>query len=225
MNYSLSVFFKKSFEKEINDKMMYYSYKFENDLVFDYIDFLIKTPLNEFIEFIMKNYNVNYLEAADIVQFSSLEDSTKKVCSVIKEAGDKGFQSLEVGKLLENDGIERKDGAYLKYGENQAKTGCQLGLLVLISNKFFLSCLGYVFNELDDEKKDKLLRRLILRNKLVQRLIYKAYKNGKSSYHSETGFLSESTRNRRKSNVKTLIAYFCDTNECDLSGLKSSIEF
>ena len=221
----IKIFFEKTFEKEINDKMMYYSYSFEYEKVMDYINKIINIPLSFFIEYIISNYNVFYLEASDVFQFSNLEDCTSNLCKVIKSFGDKGYTVLEIGKLLENDGILRKDGAYTKYGENQSKTGCQLGLLNNISNKFFLSCIGNVFNELSEDDKNKLLRRLMLRNKLVQRLLYKASKTGNANYNFETGFLSESTRLRRKSNVRMVIEYICSTNETDLTGLLCKIAF
>lgn len=225
MNDLLNTFFSKNFENDINEKMMYYSYSFEHHLINEYIEKLLSTPLVSFLNFIFENYKVPYLEAVDVVQFSNIEDCTAKICTVIKEAGDKGYTSLEVGKLLENDGIVRKDGAYLKYGENQAKTAVQFGLLTQISNKFFLSCIGYVFADLTEDEQRRLLTRLILRNKLVQRLFYKAEKNGSSEYLYETGFLSETTRLRRKSNVKTIISFVCNTDEMDLSGMLSKIMF
>lgn len=225
MSSVLDVFFSKEFENRINEEMMYYSNVFKFEEVLHYINELIDTPLESFIDYLVKNYKVPYLEPSDVFQFSNLDDSTKKVCLVIKEAGDKGYTALEVGKLLENDGVERDNRAYLKYGENQAKTGNQLGLLTRISNKFFLSCIGFVLNELEYEKQELLIRRLMLRNKLVQRLIYKAIVSGKSDYSYETGFLSDSTRLRRKSNVKTVIIYICSTKEIDLSGLLSKIVF
>lgn len=221
----LIAFFSKSLEAEINEKMLYYAYSFEYEKVNEYIKGLIDIPLEDFISFVLENYKVPYLEASDVLQYSSFDDCTVNICKVFKEAGDKGFTALEAGKLLENDGIERKDGAYLKYGENHSKAAVQLGLLNCLSNKFFLSCLGYVINDIDITEQRKIITRLILRNKLVQRLLYKAIKNGHSDYNYETGFLSSSTSLRRKSNVRKVIEYLCSTDEIDLSGLLSEIVF
>ena len=224
-NNVLIEFFSKSFESEINEKMMYYSYSFEYEKVNEYVNNLLDIPLSVFIEFVLKNYKVPYLEASDVLQYSNFDDCTVNICKVFKDAGDKGFNALDAGKLLENDGVERKNGAYLKYGENHSKAATQLGLLCSLSNKFFLSCLGFVLNDYEPEKQKMLITRLILRNKLVQRLVYKAIKNGESSYLYETGFLSETTRIRRKSNVRKVIEYLCSSDECDLSGLLSKIVF
>ena len=159
------------------------------------------------------------------MQFSDFDDCTVKMCKILKDAGDKGFGHLEIGKLLENDGIERKDGAYIKYGENHSKTATQLGLLNQMSNRYFLSCLGYIFNDLSDENKEKLICRLILRNKHVRRLVYKCYFNEKVSYCDETGFLSQKTMLRRKSNVKKVINILKENKEYDLKEILSKIDF
>lgn len=215
-------FFYQNSEKEINKKMMFKSYVFEYQYVLDYINRLIQIELKDFIYYGIINYDVSYLNSSDVIQFSNLEDATFKVCSVIKENDDLGFGFLEIGKMLENDGIIRKDCAYRKYGENQAKTAECLGLLHSISSTYYLSCIGYIINELDKISKEKLLRRIILRNKLIRRLIYNAYTYKSADYRSEVGFLSETTISRRKSNIKYLIGII--NSECDLY-LKSILAY
>ena len=207
MNSLVRDFFDKRIEEEINKKMLYYSYSFEYELVMNYVRSLLDISLVEFINFITENYDVSYLESKDVLQFSSLDDFTSNICACLKEEGDEGFGFLEIGKFLENDGIIRKDGAYLKYGENHSKTACEIGLLFCLSGKYFLSCLGYIFNDLKDVDKDELLARLFLRNKLIKRLIYRWKINGSASYNNEVGFLSESTKLRRKSNVKKIVEF------------------
>ena len=131
----------------------------------------------------------------------------------------------KIGKFLENDDIKRTDCAYTKYGENHAKTACQLGLLHCIDKKYFVSCLGYVIGDLSEEKQKKLLNRLLLRNKLIKRLIYKCYHNNVVIYNDEVGFLKDSTKLRRKSNVKKMIEIIKSNNECDLTYLLEKIHF
>ena len=45
----LTQFFSKSKENEINNKMMFYSYNFEYDVVLEYVKNLINTPLKEYL--------------------------------------------------------------------------------------------------------------------------------------------------------------------------------
>lgn len=218
-------FFNRNFEKSINEKMMYYSYSFEFEIVNKFILDVANIPLKSFLNYMREHYNISFLEPKDVIQFSNLSDCTTNICRKFKTNGDSGFNALEVGRMLEDDGVERKSGALVKYGENHAKTATELGLLQCMDNKFFLSCFGYVFNELSDEKKIDFLIRLILRNKLVWRLIYKAITRGSSNYYSETGFLSKSTQVRRKSNVKHLFDFLYKSNDENMNGILDLIKF
>ena len=173
----------------------------------------------------IKNYDVDYLTYDDVVQFSNIEDCTTNLCRVVKSNGDSGFGYVDIGKLLEDDGKERNDGAYRKYGENQVKTGEQLGLVHIIDATCFLMPFGYVYNDLDENQKKLLLARMILRNKLVKRLIYRSVVDKKSSYKRETGFLKESTQTRRRANVKRLFDFLYSSEECDLSVYFDNIVF
>lgn len=201
----LKDFFTKSFEKSINEQMMFYSYRFEYGKMAEYIHSLVEVPLDHYVDYIISNYDVSYLSAEDIVQFSNFDDCTSRLCSLLKSQGDKGIKHLEAGMLLENDGLERNEAAYVKYGENHLKTALQLGLLQYDSGVYFLSCVGYIINDFSDQIKRDLLCRLILRNKLIKRFLYKITKFGHAAYSEEAGFLKESTMNRRRSNVKKLI--------------------
>jgi hypothetical protein len=221
----LLTYFSGSFEKEVNGKMMYYSYSFEYERVLQYIDSLLLLSLEEFVRYLIDNYDVSYLEAKDVLQFSSFKDCTIGICRAFKEAGDTGYTFWEAGKLLENDGIQRKDGAYTKYGENHSKTAAELGLLHCLSNKYFLSCIGNVICELPEDKQEKLISRLLLRNKLIKKFIYRVNTIGSDSYEKEVSFLSKSTQIRRKSNIKQLINILSQSKEFDFSGLIKNIEF
>lgn len=222
---TLKIFFNMSFENEINNKMLYYSYHFEYNNVREYVNNLLSIPLSEYVGYLCDNYNVSYLEAKDILQFSNFEDFSTKICKVIKENGDKGFSVLDIGKFLENDGIVRKDGAYLKYGENHAKAAREIGLLFSLSNKYFLSCVGYIFNDLEEKIRNRLLIRLFLRNKLIRRIIYRWKSDGSVDYYNEVGFLSLTTQKRRKPNIKAIIEFLSKSSEYNFVELLNNIKF
>lgn len=114
--------------------------------------------------------------------------------------------------MLLDDGVERNDVAYRKYGENHAKTATNLGLLQVNEHTYYLSCIGYIFNELDSNIKTELLIRLILRNKLIKRLLFKVNRDGQALYKKEVSFLRESTINRRKSNIKRILLILSNSN-------------
>ncbi len=209
----LDDFFSLKTEKAINDNLLYYSYVLDRGAVAKYISDLISIPISDYVDYLIAHYNVTYLESKDVFQFSCIADFTTNICKKIKEAGDKGFEFLEIGRLLENDGILRKNGAYLKYGENHSKSAAEIGLLFSLSCKYFLSCIGYVFNEMGEKEQADILTRLFLRNKLIKRLIYKWKTTGSASYSYETGFLSESTQTRRRCNVKKIVEYLKENSE------------
>ena len=124
------------------------------------------------------------------------------MCQVLTRAHD-GLHNLEDGRALLDDGIIRKEGAYRKYGENHAKTGIELGLVLENSGSYFLTCLGEVYNDLEQSVRTELLRRTILRNRFLQKVLIKS-QYGPVSIESEMSFFSQSTVKRRLPNVKTL---------------------
>lgn len=202
MGQNVSAFFKKEYEEDINEKMFYRSYCLNKEDVVGYIDQLIKTPLSSFLEYVVSSITIPFLTYQDVVQFSSLEDATTGICRVLG-VEDEGLKSIDVGRLLLNDGKERKEGALRKYGENHAKTALELGLVIESYGTYFLSCLGNVYNLLPEVHKVELLRRTILRNRFFQKIVKKA-QSGKVSIIKEMSFLAESTVKRRLSNVKSL---------------------
>ncbi len=201
----LKKFFSKEFELVINEKMMYRNYKFEILEVSSYVKKILEIDYDEFIQFAIDNYDVHYLTPDDVLQYSDFADATINICKIFKDSGDNGYRFIETGKMLQNDGISRNDMAYRKYGENHSKTSENLGLLQKIGFTYYLSCLGYILDLLTQEEAEKLVCRLILRNKLVRRLIYRSITSNNASYHAECGFLKIKTANRRKSNVRKLI--------------------
>ena len=142
---------------------------------------------------------------------------------MISEAGDEGFTRLEIGKMLENDGKQRKDEAFYKYGENHAKTACQLGLVHSMSNIFFLTCIGACINDLPIETSEAFISRICLRNNLIKRFVRRIKTNGQANYFAEVGFLQRSTAIRRCSNVRTVIEFI--TSHADTEGFFKSVKF
>ena len=98
------------------------------------------------------------------------------VISKIKCDNNRGLNYLETGKLLFNDGVDRNDAAYRKYGENHIKMAASVGLAFKVEDVYYLSPVGCAFDELSEETRNKLLLRLILRNKLISQLLLEASK-------------------------------------------------
>lgn len=223
--FKIEDFFSRVFEDELNKKMMYYSYDFPFVKVTEYIRDVIGISLNDYIDFIVNNYDVTYLEYQDVIQFSDFNNCTINLCRALLESGDEGNTFLQIGTLLADETSSRNEHALRKYGENQAKTAEQLGLVNNLSNTYFLSCIGYVLNDLQEVTHKKLITRLLLRNKLIKRFLYKCSLQDVVKYHDEVSFLSESTIVRRRSNVKKLLKMLLNNGEIEISALLDKIEF
>ena len=217
-------FFKKQYENSINQKTLYYDYIFPENEVMDYIRKVINIPLEEFISFIYNDCKNTVIFPADVFQFSNIDDATLRLCSVLQDAGNPGVDYLQGGKLLLNDGKERLKGAYLKYGENHLKTGAAIGLLFELTRTYFLSIYGLVYDKLSSEEYEKLLIRLVLRNKLIIRII-RATNIGTLNLRELFYMLSDSTYIRRKSNVKSILSILKNSKEYNFDEILNKVVF
>ncbi len=186
-----------------------------------YIQNIVSIPVEAIVEYIvsLKREPIN---AADVFQFSDFDDATTNLCSMIKCDSNRGLNYLDTGKLLLGDKIQRKDGAYRKYGENHIKMASSIGLAFKINDVFYLSPLGCAYDELDVKTTDKLLLRLLLRNKLISQLLSEA---SKKSFDMEAFLydLSKSTYIRRKTNIKYVISIINKSTEYDFLPITQNI--
>ena len=195
-------FFQKSYEDAINEHLFIRNFNLNKDELFDYVNRVVEVKLLEYCNYVIDYCHIDYLTFQDVVQFSSLDDATTGICQVLTRAHD-GLHNLEVGQALLDDGTVRKEGAYRKYGENHAKTAIELGLVLENSGCYFLTCLGEIYNDLENSVQNELLRRTILRNRFFQKILIKS-QLGPVSIENEMSFFSQSTIIRRLPNVRTL---------------------
>jgi hypothetical protein len=221
-NNDIELFFNRTFESQINDRMFFYSYVFEKEKVIDYVQRIDGIPFSCYLSFVTKFGFHGSVSSADIIQFSSFDDCTKVICKRLFTSGDKGLNYDQVGALLLDDGKERKKGAIKKYGENHCKASCLLGLTQCKERYYFLSCLGQVFNELSDGEKGLLISRLCLRDRFIQKIIFTA-NNSAVDLNTEMGILSHSTITRRRSNVCKLLGIVYEYANPSFAGLFNNI--
>ena len=129
-----------------------------------------------------------------------------------------------MGKLLQDDGKERTDAAYVKYGENHSKFAKELGLAFELCNTYYLSGVGYIYLELTEEDKERLLMRLMIRSTLIKRL-YQASQNGTVNLREFLYMLADSTYLRRKSNIKKVMGYIETSSEMDFSSFVELVKY
>ena len=129
MQEMLSLFYSKSYENEINELMLDKTYSFEQAEIVRYARQLIDIPVEEYIKWLDNSFSGLSISYEDAVQYSKLDDATDNIVRYMIDAGDMGYTHVEIGKLLQNDGVERTSGTDTKYGENHAKTAKYLGYL------------------------------------------------------------------------------------------------
>lgn len=202
----IALFFNRTVENSINDQMMEYSYEFPYETLTEYITKVCSVPYANYIEYLQNsNRNSGTIESSDITQISSYEDCEINFCTKLSGVR-RALTNEEIGVILQNDGVIRNQGANLKYGENHAKGAMQLGLAQCRYGYWYLSCLGKVFPRLDNELRNALIARTLLREKLYSKLICKLSKQDTSIDEIWGDIkLSPTTKIRRRSSVKQFL--------------------
>ena len=211
LNSVLRNFISGKWENSINEDSMYYSYVFPTDDVIEYIRSVNNILISEIIDAVTQHDGF-MIYPRDVFQFSSLDNCTYRLCDILNKCNNPGISYLEAGMKLLNDGSERTKGAYTKYGENHLKTSELLGLTFSIANTYFLSSIGMVYCELDEVDRKKILTRTVLRSRLISRMM-KAGMKGKVNMRQFLSMLSDSTYNRRRSNIKSILKILEDSEE------------
>lgn len=194
----LEEFFEYSFEEVITEDMLERDYVFPLSKVEGYVMQIITTPYQCFIDYVYTHYCNKPIETSCIPQISNYDASTRGVCQVMKGRNDPGLEYMELGVSLFSDDTPRNDSAYLKFGENHVKGACFHGLTHVLYKKWFLTCLGYVYSDLDDEMRQYLSARTLLRNPFFHIIVRDAVEHDVNIQKYMAG-LKPSTQVRRSS--------------------------
>lgn len=207
INYDLiKFFFSQENEKMINEKILDdVDYIVPKDRILEYINKVIDIPYADFIAYLKDNPNTQEIDSSHITQCSSFTACEASLCEVLLSENNPGFEYAEIGILLSDFVSSNTSGALRKYGENQIKTASQLGLAFEYYNHWYLSCLGYVYLDLDNEKRLSILARTLLRDPLYAKLIVDITQQ--DIYLKDyMDFLSVATINRRLPSVFKLLS-------------------
>lgn len=213
-NYDLiKFFFSQENEKMINEKILDdVDYIVPKDRILEYINKVIDIPYADFITYLKDSPSNHQIDSSHITQCSSFTACESYLCKALIEENNLGFDCAEIGILLSEFISSNKSCALRKYGENQIKTASQLGLVFEYYNHWYLSCLGYVYLDLNQERRTSLLARTLLRDPLYAQIV-KDITQRDIHLKSYMGFLSISTINRRIPSVWKLLS-IC-LSECD----------
>lgn len=221
----LDDFFGYTYERNFEKEMLNGSFVSIRDETLKYIDEIVSVPISMFMEYISNFCKRQPIVAADVFQFSDFDDATTHICSQINTANNPGVKFKEVGKLLLDDGIKRNDVALSKYGENHIKTAEALGLAFKDSAKnYYLTSTGSAFSQLSEKNREKLLTRLIVRNKLITQLFVAAL-NGPFDLEPFLYDLSKSTYLRRRTNINRVLEILNHSSEYDFLSITQNIMY
>ena len=163
----IELFFSRSYEKEV-DKLI----RDDKDFVIpyvqlqNYVNILVAIPYQAYISYICSHPLKEKIENKDITQSSSFSACEIEMCNALLSVDNPGLNYLEIGRLFPHYISHPNETAYRKYGENQIKTSAHLGLVYEYYKYWYLSCLGYIYPELSNDERLKLLARTILRTPL-----------------------------------------------------------
>lgn len=190
------------FNDNISLKKEDYASKEEYTAVIHYLITLLSgTTPADLIETIKKNYKHKEITSRDIPQFSDLSVALYDTPQKLHEQNARDLTYEQVGQLLWDS--PRDIGADKKYGENHAKTAAQIGLTSVENGKINITDFGRIFLSHNPAIQASLLPALWLKSPLFHN--YYGSANGESTLSLDISVLSESTRKRRLSNIRTII--------------------
>lgn len=214
----IELFFNRSYEKFVNKQILDdKNYIVPRQQLTNYVYELVSIPYSKFIYYIKGCDTERILTGTDVTQFSTFEACEIEMCEALIWANNPGCQFLDIGRMFPKYVHTRNDIAYRKYGENHIKTATQLGLAFEYYDYWFLSCLGYIYPDLNNSVRKKLLARNIIRNPLYQQMMLDILERDISSV-TYMNMLSEKTIRRRQHNVCTIFRICID--ECSKEGIK-----
>lgn len=170
-NELIEIFFSRAFEEMWNEKILDDKlFVVPINRILEYLLNVISIPYSEYLYFLI-DLDLPILSKADITQFSSFSACEIEMCENLIMEDNPGFDFIDIGMLFPQYCKTDKEGALKKYGENQIKTSRQLGLTYEYCGLWYLDCIGYGYPKLNQEQRQALLARTILRDPLYGRII------------------------------------------------------
>lgn len=136
----------------------------------------------------------------DISQFSDFRDAYYKVPFLLHNCGLTDVDYSQMGFMLRGD--KRNNVADKKYGENHMKTAAQLGLCRFKKCRANSNAFGKLFMTLSDSDQKNILPKICLYIPYVQNYFMAGATN--EIREEILSILSQTTQNRRRTNVNTI---------------------
>lgn len=166
---------------------------------------LEEVGIEEFFEIIKTGDYNEQIVPSMVPCFSNFENGAHRLIELLEfepsgvSFADAGFQLIDAVK----------EGARVKYGENQSKLARMMSLVSISTNKPAIvkaTPWGSYLVRFDLGQKQGVLKKLLLRDQCIHSIIHSAL-NDYTSYAKKVAALSASTAIRRRTNVKWLIEF------------------
>lgn len=168
----IELFYNRTYEKFVNKQILDdKNYIVPRQQLTNYVHELVNIPLIDFIDYFKHDEIDRKLEPSDITQFSSFPSCELEMCKALLWANNPGCQYVDIGRLFPDKHVSKSEASYSRFGEIHIKASTQLGLTFEYYNYWYLSCLGYIYPELEKNLSMQLLARTITRNRLYQQLL------------------------------------------------------
>lgn len=215
----IELFYNRAYEKFVNKQILDdKNYIVPRQQLTNYVHELIDIPYIEFIEY-LKSRNKNIIvKGPDVTHFSSFPACEIDMCRALIWANNPGCTFVEIGRLFPDKVTSRNDIAYRLYGEKHVKAATQLGLTFEYYDYWYLSCLGYIYPDLQEDERKQLLARTITRNDLFQQMLVDITDH---DVYPEL-YLTMYSGSTLKSRIKSVITFFdiC-IEECEFNNIST----
>lgn len=208
VTFSIEDFFSKKFENESTNILLENPTYFSEAMMEYYVCQLIYFSIEEYISHLIDHPNQSEITTRDITQLSSIDDCTSNMCKIMRKNRNKGLTLIEIAtELHANDNYKDNAVALTKYGENQVKTACQMGLTIYKEDLWYLTGVGFVINNLPENVREKYFAINLLRDPFYSKIILSLFEK-ETNLRDFMGVLSESTQKRRSSSCQKVLAFF-----------------
>jgi len=215
----IELFYNRTYEKFVNKQILDdKNYIVPRQQLTNYVHELIDIPYINFIEYLKRINEKTIVKGADVTCFTSFSSCEVDMCNALIWANNPGCTFVEIGRLFPEKVSSRNDIAYRLYGEKHIKAATQLGLTFEYYDYWYLSCIGYVYPDLNEDERKELLARTITRNNLYQQMLVDIMVN---DVYPEL-YLTMFSGSTLKSRIKSVVTFFniC-LEECELNNIST----
>lgn len=215
--FTIEDFFRKQFEEESNNVLLETPILYSFKTMKSYVEQLAEICIEDYILYAEKHPSPHSITTKDITQLSNIYDCTIGMCNIMKD-NNSGMSLTKIAEELHGSKVYKTNPVALtKYGENQVKTACQLGLTLFRNGLWYLTAVGKVFLDLSDNDQNKYLSICLLRDPFYSRVLCSMYRQ-ETKLIDYMSILSESTQKRRFSSCMKMISFFIQ--QCEMESIR-----